>query len=86
MKKIAFLDTVHDVLQIGLEKLGWQCDDLSQMPQSKVESIIHSYQGIVIRSRFPMNEAFLKHATQLEFIARSGAGMENIEMRWPNMR
>lgn len=86
MKKIAFLDTVHDVLQLGLEELGWQCDDLSRMPLSDVEAIIHSYQGIVIRSRFPMNEAFLKHATQLEFIARSGAGMENIDIDYCNQK
>lgn len=36
-------------------------------------------EGIVIRSRFPMNEALLRFAPNLQFIARSGAGMENID-------
>lgn len=88
MKRIAFIDTVHPILQEGLEKLGWKCDDLTQMDLSKISELIKNYQGIVIRSRFPMNEAFLKHAEQLEFIARSGAGMENVERdycKWRNI-
>lgn len=88
MKRVAFIDTVHPVLQEGLEKLGWECDDLTQMELGEILDLIKNYQGIVIRSRFPMNESFLKHAEQLEFIARSGAGMENIELaycKWRNI-
>ena len=79
MKKVAFLDTVHPVLKDGLEAMGWICDDFTQRPISEIENSIQQYQGIVIRSRFPMNQSFLEKATQLEFIARSGAGMENID-------
>ncbi|MBI3134399.1 MAG: phosphoglycerate dehydrogenase [Bacteroidetes bacterium] len=85
-KKVAFLDTVHEVLQQGLEKAGWICDDLTTQPKEDVEKIIQHYQGIVIRSRFPMNADFLSKATALEFIARSGAGMENIEVPYCNQR
>ena len=35
--------------------------------------------GVVIRSRFQMDTDFLSNANQLQFIARSGAGMENID-------
>lgn len=80
IKKIAFIDTVHDVLQKGLTSLGWQCDDLSEKSKAEIDAVISTYHGIVIRSRFPMNEDFLKNAQQVEFIARSGAGMENIDV------
>jgi D-3-phosphoglycerate dehydrogenase len=86
MKKVAFIDTVHEVLQQGLEKAGWICDDLTQTPKSEIENIIHSYHGIVIRSRFAMNEDFLSKASSLEFIARSGAGMENIDVPYCEKR
>lgn len=79
MKKIAFIDTVHPVLEDGLVSLGWLCDDLTKLPREKFEDIIGEYHGIVIRSRFPMDESFLKNALKLEFIARSGAGMENVD-------
>ena len=86
MKKIAFLDTVHEVLEEGLKARGWQCHDLTGTPKSEIEESIANYQGIVIRSRFPMDEDFLSHATQLEFIARSGAGMENIDIPYCEQR
>jgi len=86
MKRIAFLDTVHDVLQQGLEKAGWICDDLTRTTKAEIEKSIHNYQGIVIRSRFPMNADFLSKATSLEFIARSGAGMENIDVPYCTQR
>jgi D-3-phosphoglycerate dehydrogenase / 2-oxoglutarate reductase len=86
MKRVAFLDTVHEVLQQGLENAGWQCDDLTVSDQQSIQEKIHSYHGIVIRSRFPMNEAFLEKATALEFIARSGAGMENIDVPYCEKR
>lgn len=38
-----------------------------------------SAEGIVVRSKYPMNAHLLDEAPQLRFIARSGAGMENID-------
>ncbi|HIP36596.1 MAG TPA: phosphoglycerate dehydrogenase [Crocinitomix sp.] len=79
-KKIAFIDVVHPILEQELSKHNFICDNLTQIPVSTIEKNIHQYQGLVIRSRFPINAHFLKKATQLEFIARSGAGMENIDV------
>ena len=79
MKKIGFIDVVHPILQEGLEKMGWQCEDLTKFSEKEILESIHVYHGIVIRSRFPMNAYFLNNARNLEFIARSGAGMENID-------
>ena len=86
MKKIAFLDTVHPVLEDGLVQLGWICDNLTHLSESQVKEVLVNYHGIVIRSRFPMNEEFLKSAEKLEFIARSGAGMENIDVSYCESR
>jgi len=80
MKKVAFLDTVHTVLQQGLEEMGWECIDMTKMERFDINRIIGQCQGIVVRSRFPMDREFLMQASSLEFIARSGAGMENIDL------
>ncbi len=77
--KVAFLDTVHPVLQERLEAKEWQCYDYSDTPMDKLIYLINDFDGIVIRSRFRMDESFLQHANNLKFIARSGAGMENID-------
>ena len=86
MKKVAFIDGVHLELKTGLEEFGWQCDDLTQVPKDEIRKNISDYHGIIIRSRFPMDEYFLREADKLEFIARSGAGMENIDVTYCNYR
>ena len=43
---------------------------------------INSYQGVVFRSRFTIDATFLDEATSLKFIARSGAGLENINLAY----
>jgi D-3-phosphoglycerate dehydrogenase len=77
--KVAFLDTVHGVLAEGLLNLGYDCTDLTLMSKEAIISLIPEFEGIVVRSRFPIDSNFLQHCTSLKFIARSGAGMENID-------
>ncbi|MCB0478984.1 MAG: phosphoglycerate dehydrogenase [Crocinitomicaceae bacterium] len=77
--KVAFLDTVHPILQERLETQEWECYDYSNTPMEKLIYLINDFDGIVIRSRFRMEESFLRHANNIKFIARSGAGMENID-------
>ncbi len=78
-KKIVFLDTVHPVLEERLIQAGAICVDATSISFEDCKSELKNAFGIVIRSRFPMNEKLLKYAPNLSFIARSGAGMENID-------
>ncbi|MFT4603220.1 MAG: D-3-phosphoglycerate dehydrogenase [Arenicella sp.] len=80
--KIAFLDIVHEVLEEGLKSLGHQCDDLTTSSAEDINKSIGTFEGIVVRSRFPINSEFLVKCTSLRFIARSGAGMENIDIEY----
>lgn len=78
--KILLLDSNHPILKNGLEKLGMQCDEDFTSAKNKIEEKIHLYEGIVIRSRFKIDKKFIDHATNLKFIARVGAGLENIDI------
>lgn len=84
--KIAFIDIVHDALENTLKENGFTCINHSQTSKEDLIKIISEYDGIVIRSRFRMDEDFLKYATKLKFIARSGAGMENIDLEYCQTR
>jgi D-3-phosphoglycerate dehydrogenase len=77
--QVVFIDTVHPILQQRLENAGYQCIDATYFSKEQCIASIEIAKGIVIRSRFRMDEMFLKNAKSLEFIARSGAGMENID-------
>jgi D-3-phosphoglycerate dehydrogenase len=82
IKKILFLDSVHSILEERLIGLGYVCEHELKASKEEVESKIDQYFGLVIRSRFPIEEVFLNKAINLKFIARSGAGIENINVAY----
>ena len=84
--KVVFLDTVHEILATRLTIEGYKCVDATAVSREKCLEEINDAVGIVIRSRFTMNEEFLQFAPKLKFIARSGAGMENIDERYCKKR
>jgi len=80
IERVAFIDEVHPHLKQQLIERGITCDDLTKVDSNKVLESIKIYDGIVIRSRFPVDKQLLDGASRLKFVARSGAGMENINI------
>jgi D-3-phosphoglycerate dehydrogenase len=78
--KVAFLDTVHPLVSERFSAKGWQCDFLYSLTRDELKNTIHQFDGIILRSRIKMDADFLQHATQLKFIGRPGAGLENIDL------
>ena len=79
-KKILFVDVVHPILEEHLTAMGFLCEHELTRNKKEVEAIIDHYFGLVIRSRFPIDQHLLQKANNLKFIARSGAGLENIDV------
>lgn len=77
--KVLFLDTNHPFLLEGLRKLNLECDEDYSSSKSAIEAKIQHYDGLIIRSRFRLDQSFLEKATKLKFIGRVGAGLENID-------
>jgi D-3-phosphoglycerate dehydrogenase / 2-oxoglutarate reductase len=84
--KVLFIDSVHEVLEKRLLEKNVICLDGTKLSLDELKTILVDVDGIVIRSRFTMNEEILKHAENLKFIARSGAGMENIDENYCKKR
>jgi D-3-phosphoglycerate dehydrogenase len=83
---ILFLDEVHPILAQRLTDANHECIHAENLPLETCQNLAKKVDGIVIRSRFPMDENFLKHAQSLKFIGRSGAGMENIDVAYCESR
>jgi D-3-phosphoglycerate dehydrogenase len=77
--KILHLDSNHPLLWKQLEDAGFQNEEDFTSTKEEVEAKIQNYHGIVIRSRFKIDKPFLDKATNLQFIARVGAGLESID-------
>lgn len=84
--KILFLDSNHPILKSGLENLGFLCDEDFISTKKIIEEKIKHYEGLVIRSRFTINKKFIDSATNLKFIARVGAGLENIDVDYAQLK
>ena len=77
--KILHLDSNHPLLIEHLTDLGHTNHEDYNSSKKAIEAKIHLYDGLIIRSRFRIDAGFLDKATQLKFIGRVGAGLENID-------
>lgn len=77
--KILHLDTNHQLMLDQLQQAGFENHENYTSSKEEIEQIIHQYDGIILRSRFKIDKAFLDAAKNLKFIGRVGAGLENID-------
>jgi len=87
MKKILLVDSVHELLPKLLEETGFTCipawdleiEDIIRMTYENIE-------GIIIRSRFKLDQQIIEKFGDIKFIARFGSGMENIDVQCATQR
>lgn len=79
MINVLHLDSNHPVLVEGLEKMGVQNDFDYHSTKEQIAQIIAKYQGVIVRSRIPIDKTLIDAGTKLSFIARVGSGLENID-------
>ena len=78
--KILQLDKNHPLISEQLTAKGFLVEEDHSSTYDEVLEKIKYYEGIIIRSRIPLDKNFLTRASHLKFIARVGAGMENIDI------
>lgn len=80
--KVLFIDTVHPLLWKSLTAEGFECIEGYALSRPAIIKLISEFEGIVIRSRIVIDREVLDAAKKLRFIARAGAGMENIDVQY----
>ncbi|MGB2164774.1 MAG: NAD(P)-dependent oxidoreductase, partial [Flavobacteriaceae bacterium] len=65
----------------GLQALGFKNDAAYTDSLAEILAKIDQYEGLIIRSKYPIDEDFLARAKKLKFIGRVGAGLENIDVK-----
>ncbi|AJA68226.1 hydroxyacid dehydrogenase [Myroides odoratimimus] len=78
-KKVLHIDSNHPLMITQLAELGYENVENYTASKEEIAENIHEYEGIIIRSRFSIDQSFLEKATNLKFIGRVGAGLENID-------
>ena len=80
--KILHIDSNHPLLMEQLQELGFINHEDFNSSKEEIEAKIQDYQGIIIRSRFKIDKTFIDKASNLQFIARVGAGLESIDCEY----
>src|SRR6187402_2876745 len=82
MTKVLIVDDIHPFLIETLSAKGFDCVDASTWDKTRYTEEISHYEGLVVRTKIKVDKAFIDKATNLKFIARAGAGMENIDVAY----
>lgn len=77
--KLLVVDDIHSVFLEKTRQAGLVVDYFPDLNRDGAERIIGNYDGLVIRSKFSVDDAFLDKAIGLKLIARAGAGLDNID-------
>jgi len=78
--KILLLDKNHPLITEQLLAKDFMLEEDFMSSYDEVCHKIENYDGVIIRSRIPLDKNFLEKGKNLKFIARVGAGMENIDI------
>jgi D-3-phosphoglycerate dehydrogenase len=76
---VLIVDEVHPSMAEGLTKLGFEVETRTNLSLSDFASILPSYKGLVVRSKFKITAELLEN-TSLSFIARAGAGLDLLDV------
>ena len=79
---ILFIDTTDPYLWDTLVGQGHNCTLDNTSAKKELQQSLHMYDGFIIRSRFKIDREFIDAGTKLKFIARVGAGLENIDCEY----
>lgn len=77
---------VHEIIEVGLKKLGYEVTHLPEPSENELLEIIAEYEGIIVTTYTKVNEKVLKEATALKFIGRVGSGLENIDVEFAKQK
>jgi len=78
-KNILIVDDIHPVFIERAQAMGYHCDYLPLIKPTEALAIIGGYEGLVMRSKFKLDRQYIDAGTNLRFVCRAGAGMDNID-------
>lgn len=80
--RILIVDDLHPVFKEMAADLGYEVDDRPLITREETLAVISEYDGIAVRTKFRIDQELLDAAGQLQFVARAGAGLDNIDVKY----
>jgi D-3-phosphoglycerate dehydrogenase / 2-oxoglutarate reductase len=80
LRQCLIIDPMHDSIFDMLNSIGWEGVDASSKSIEEIKPIINLYEGLFVRTRMRIDQQLLGDAPLVKFIARAGAGLDNIDL------
>ncbi len=84
--KILIVDALHPVFKERAIAMGYEVDDHPDMSRADTIKVIGDYVGIAVRTKFNIDREILEAGKKLKFVARAGAGLDNIDEKYATER
>jgi D-3-phosphoglycerate dehydrogenase len=78
--KILIIDEMHESIIPLLNELNLEVNYMPKINRQEIISIIENYEGLIVRSKTNIDAELLKNGKKIKFIARAGAGVDNVEV------
>ena len=73
------IDQMHPTIIPMLKDIGVQADYRPDIKPAEVKALLPAYDGLMVRSKLKVNADLIEQAARLRFVARAGAGVDNID-------
>lgn len=77
---ILIIDEMHPSIMKMLENQGHKVAYLPKITRAEILETVAKFEGLIIRSKTPMDRELLEKAINLKFIGRAGAGLDQIDL------
>ncbi|MCJ8163336.1 phosphoglycerate dehydrogenase [Pontibacter sp. E15-1] len=77
--RILIIDEIHESIFSMLERIGAEADYRPDIKPEAVKEALAGFDGLIVRSKMRINADTLELAHTLKFVARAGAGVDNID-------
>ncbi|WP_432711577.1 2-hydroxyacid dehydrogenase [Pedobacter sp.] len=78
--KILIIDDLHPIFKEHAIAAGYEVDDCPLITRAETMAVIANYEGIAVRTKFRIDQELMTAGTKLKFVARAGAGLDNIDV------
>ncbi|ELR68224.1 D-3-phosphoglycerate dehydrogenase [Fulvivirga imtechensis AK7] len=77
---------MHNDIELLLSDAGFEADYRPDISREEIKHLIARYEGLIIRSKTKVDAELLRQAGRLRFVARAGAGIDNLDVDALNQR
>jgi len=84
--KVLITESMHECIIPMLHEAGYEVHYEPKITREEILKILSNYTGVIVRSKTPIDKEFIEYGDNLRFIARSGAGMDQVDIETAEKR